>query len=74
MLDIITAQHRQLQTEIKYSSIEEIRRGPFRKYETGLFLFPDSWNQTHRLLGLDLGKGREDLQRVVMNDSDLVRF
>ena len=74
MLDIITAQHRQLQTEIKSSSTEEIRKTPFRISGTGFFLFPNNWNQTHRLLGFDLGKGREDLQRVVMNDSDLVCF
>ena len=65
--------HRRLRTEIKASNIVEIEEPRFEN-RNGALLFLDNLNQAHRLLGFDLGKGWEDLQRVVMNDSDLVGF
>ena len=65
--------HHRLRTEIKASNIVEIEE-PRSENRNGALLFLDNLNQAHRLLGFDLGKGWEDLQRVVMNDSDLVRF
>ena len=65
--------HLRLRTEIKASNIEETEE-PRSDFRNGALLFLDDLNQAHRLLGFDLGKGWEDLQRVVMNDSDLVGF
>ena len=72
-LDTTMVRHHRLRTEIKSSNIEEIEE-PRSDFRNGALLFLDNSNQAHRLLGFDLGKGWEDLQRVVMNDSDLVRF
>ena len=72
-LDTIMVRHHRLRTEIKASNIEEIEE-PRSDFRNGALLFLDDLNQANRLLGFDLGKGWEDLQRVVMNDSDLVGF
>ena len=73
MLDTIMVQHHRVRTEIKASNIEEIEE-PRSDFRNGALLFLDNLDQNQRLLGLDLGKRRKDLQRVVMNDSDLVGF
>ena len=72
-LDTTMVRHHRLRTEIRVSNIAEIEE-PRSDFRNGALLFLDNLNQVYRLLGFDLGKGREDLQRVVMNDSDLVGF
>ena len=72
-LDTIMVRRHRLRTDIKASDIEEIEE-PRPENWNGALLFLDNSNQAHRLLGFDLGKGWEDLQRVVMNDSDLIGF
>ena len=72
-LDTIMVQHHRVRTEIKASNIEEIEE-PRSDFRNGALLFLDNLDQNQRLLGLDLGKRRKDLQRVVMNDSNLVCF